>query len=77
MDTTAHSFQNLFAQLGLDNDVASINRFIDTHKSLASEIAVDKAPYWSVGQSAFLSEALADDSDWSEIVDELSVRLHN
>jgi hypothetical protein len=33
------------------------------------------APYWTLSQAAFLREALMQDSDWTDMVDQLSLAL--
>ncbi|TCO83166.1 uncharacterized protein DUF2789 [Plasticicumulans lactativorans] len=75
MDTSAHSLSNLFVQLGLAADAASIDRFIGEHR-LAADVRVADAPFWTAAQASFLREALEEDSDWAEVVDELEACLH-
>ncbi|CAD5105977.1 DUF2789 domain-containing protein [Zestomonas carbonaria] len=74
MDTVPHNLATLFAQLGLPDDRASIDGFLASHRLQPGQ-ALPDAPFWNEGQAAFLREALADDSDWAEEVDELAVRL--
>ena len=33
------------------------------------------APFWTPAQAAFLSQSMAQDSDWTTVVDGLAVRL--
>jgi len=75
MDTTTHDLTTLFEQLGLAGDTSSIDAFIDAHRPLAAGVRLAEAPFWNEGQSAFLSEALSEDADWAERVDELDARL--
>lgn len=75
MDTTTHDLTTLFEQLGLAGDTSSIDAFIETHRPLAARVRLAEAPFWNDGQSAFLDEALNEDSDWAELVDQLDVRL--
>jgi len=75
MDTTTHDLTTLFEQLGLAGDASSIDAFIESHRPLAARVRLAEAPFWNEGQSAFLDEALNEDSDWAERVDELDVRL--
>ncbi len=77
METCNHGINTLFEQLGLPSSDNDIDHFIATHKPLPSQQRLDQASYWSPTQAAFLREALAADSDWSEAVDELNVRLHS
>lgn len=74
MDTSEHSLGGLFKQLGLPAEKAEIERFLREHR-LAEGQALAKAPFWSKAQAQLLSEALADDSDWAEVADELAVLL--
>lgn len=74
MDTTQHTLNTLFAQLGLPNTDADIAAFITDH-SLGSTIALQDAPFWSDAQRQFLAESLAEDGAWTEIIDELDSRL--
>jgi len=64
----------LFSQLGLDNDELSIKRFIHQHK-LDAGILLFEAPFWNESQAMFLKEAIYEDADWAEIIDQLDVML--
>jgi Protein of unknown function (DUF2789) len=68
-------FSDLFAQLGLPNDDLAIKHFIASHAPLHSDFRLPEAPFWSPTQAAFLREAILQDSDWVEMVDQLSVAL--
>ena len=71
---SSYSMNTLFRQLGLpasDSDVAS---FFVRHK-LDPETRLVDADFWTVAQAAFLNEALAEDADWTDIVDQLNARL--
>ncbi|SDP39777.1 Protein of unknown function [Rhodoferax sp. OV413] len=75
MDTSTHRFTELFAQLGLPSDAQSIAHFLAMHSPLAGNIQLPDATFWSPAQAAFLREALLQDSDWAEVVDQLSEAL--
>jgi Protein of unknown function (DUF2789) len=75
MDTSIHTLQTLFCQLGLPNEIEHINVFIELHRPLPSDIALPKAYFWNEAQAAFLAEAIEDDSDWCSLVDELDCLL--
>lgn len=75
MEKPQKNLAMLFAQLGLPNDPDAIARFIATHRPLAADLALSAAPFWTASQCAFLQQGLADDADWSAIVDALSLRL--
>jgi len=76
MEQPIHSMSNLFAQLGLPNDKASIARFIETHRPLPESTRLSEAPFWNPAQAAFLREEIQDDADWAPIIDELNADLH-
>ena len=58
MDMSLHRFTELFAQLGLASDEASIRGFIKAHAPLAPDFALAEAPFWSASQAAFLREEI-------------------
>lgn len=70
-----HHFYQLFAQLGLPNHPEDIQRFITLHSAMAEGMRLPDAPYWTASQAAFLRESLTQDSDWSDMVDQLSLAL--
>jgi hypothetical protein len=74
MDTTEHDLSHLFLQLGLPGEAADIDRFVAAHR-LASGTALLHAAFWTPAQAAFLQQAVALDSEWTTVVDELAVRL--
>ncbi len=74
MDTTNINMPNLFMQLGLEHNANAIDEFIMNH-SLASGIPLTEAQFWSESQKHFLQEALAQDAQWSEIIDQLDTLL--
>jgi hypothetical protein len=75
METQMHSMNNLFAQLGLASDQASIEHFIETHP-LAHSMSLCDAPFWKPSQASFLREEILNDADWAEVIDELNAALH-
>ena len=76
MDTSAHSMQTMFQQLGLPSETAQIDEFISRHRAETGTDSLESASFWSPSQAQFIKEALHQDSDWSEVVDELNTRLH-
>lgn len=74
MDTGSHDLPALFAQLGLPNDQHSINTFLASHE-LPSGVSLPQADFWSLAQARFLAEALRDDAEWAEAVDEMAALL--
>lgn len=75
MEQPSHAFHELFAQLGLPNDEASIAQFLHHHSPLLGDVELPDAPFWSPAQAAFLRETLQLDNDWSQQVDQLSKAL--
>ena len=71
MDTSPHTFSNLFRQLGLP--LGRHRRLLARHH-LEEGTALPDAPFWNPAQASFLREALAEDSDWAEQVDELALQ---
>lgn len=75
MNKPSHRFTDLFAQLGLPCEPGDIATFLAAHAPLADNIKLVDAPFWQPAQSAFLREALLQDSDWAGSVDQLSAAL--
>ena len=76
MDTSAHTLEALFQQLGLSNTSESIEAFLGNNH-LPREIPLERAAFWSVSQAQFLHEAIEQDSDWAEVVDQLDAQLRH
>ena len=76
MDTTlTRGLHDLFVQLGLPADEASIRRFITRHRPLADSLRLPDAPFWTDAQAAFLREAWRADAEWTQVVDTLNAQL--
>lgn len=75
METTPHSLANLFAQLGLPDDEASIQSFIKAHSPLPETVDLFCADFWTPAQARLLHESLREDADWAIAVDELNASL--
>ena len=75
MTPFSHRFSELFAQLGLPADEASIRLFIAAHAPLAPEVPLADAAFWAPSQATFLREEIVRDADWAEVVDQLSAAL--
>lgn len=72
---TYNNIVDLFEQLGLASDEASIDNFFERYAPLPNDVALWDAPWWNAGQAQFLREALNDDATWEIAVDELNTRL--
>jgi hypothetical protein len=70
-------FHELFAQLGLGSEDHQIRQFISAHSPLPDSTRLADAPFWSPAQASFLREALLQDSDWAEQVDQLNAALRS
>jgi hypothetical protein len=66
---------DLFAQLGLDANEAAQRAFIAAHAPLPKNLPLPDAPFWTPAQATFLREALLEDAEWAEVVDELDALL--
>jgi hypothetical protein len=75
MDSSLHTLNHLFAQLGLPADDADIERFIDTHRPLGNDVPLYRATFWNAAQRSFLKEEIIEDADWAPVIDQLNVRL--
>lgn len=75
MDTSSHTMHALFLQLGLANAPEDIESFIHRHRGLPRDLPLSQADFWRPAQAAFLQEAIENDSDWCEVVDELDSLL--
>lgn len=76
MQAPVHPLQELFQQLGLGSSSEEVETFINMHAPLRDDIELADAPFWNPSQAAFLREALNDDDDWCEVIDELNRSLH-
>lgn len=77
MDTSEHTLVTLFEQLGLPSDDSNITDFVEKHRPLGPTVKLHKASWWSPSQAAFLQEAIAEDAEWAETVDELDALLRH
>lgn len=75
MDKPIHDMQSLFKQLGLANSPSEIEAFIQQHKPVPRGTSLAEADFWTDAQSAFITEEIAEDADWAQVVDELDVML--
>ena len=76
MDTSKHSMNTLFDQLGLPSSDSQIEQFVSNHK-LDNSIKLADAPFWSNAQRHFINESLAEDADWAELIDILDAQLRH
>ena len=74
MTELMHTFTDLFEQIGLPSDEASIRRFCADHH-LAEGSSLPDAPFWTSSQAQFLREQWHADSDWIVPIDQLNSSL--
>jgi Protein of unknown function (DUF2789) len=65
------TIEELFEQLGLSSQKIHMERFIERHQLKPGSVLTD-AIYWTADQKTFLIEAKEEDSEWSEVVDQLA-----
>lgn len=75
MRSNVHSMPDLFRQLGLPADPASIRDFIARHEGVCTTCTLPHAPIWTESQRAFLEQAVAEDADWALPAEELAGML--
>lgn len=75
MDTVKPTIIALFQQLGLGQDEAAVNEFIEQNKGVPATTLLHEMPVWNNTQAEFLKHAKERDADWAEVVDELDARL--
>lgn len=75
MENGLHTLRELFRQLGLPDELPAMERFIAEHRPLPRQVNLIEAPFWNQAQRDFLCQAIKQDADWVELVDQLDVRL--
>lgn len=77
MESQTHTLANLFAQLGLPTEPSAMEAFIAAHAPLPDAIRLADAAFWTPSQAAFLKAEIAEDADWSAVVDSLNLQLRS
>lgn len=75
METGNRTINILFDQLGLDSSEAAMRHFFSTQPPLPENLPLHQATFWNASQALFLQEAINQDSDWSNVVDQLDAML--
>jgi hypothetical protein len=75
MEQHIHDIGALFEQLGLDNSVDAISEFIDKNKRVPGNVELHHAKIWNASQASFLKQAIDEDADWAQVVDQLDAML--
>ncbi|NWE37514.1 DUF2789 domain-containing protein, partial [Pseudomonas gingeri] len=73
MDAPTYNLKDLFEQLGLESSPEAIDAFIGEH-TLANDVKLIDADFWSPQQAQFLKDELREDAVWAIAVDELNQR---
>lgn len=71
MSINSRTLEELFEQLGLSSKKIHMDQFIERHQLKSSSI-LSEAIYWTSDQKSFLIEAISQDSEWAEVVDQLA-----
>ncbi|MEK6788285.1 MAG: DUF2789 domain-containing protein [Pseudomonadota bacterium] len=74
MDTSTHSLNNLFAQMGLASTDDAISAYAHQHR-LRSDVLLHRAECWTPSQAQFIRDAMREDSDWASAVDQLNALM--
>ncbi len=69
------NINTLFDQLGLDDSDHAIEEFVEAHKLVPANLKIHQADFWNASQAAFLQQAIEQDADWAEVVDQLDAML--
>ncbi|WP_282176845.1 DUF2789 domain-containing protein [Vibrio nereis] len=77
MELHQHGMAELFQQLGLGSSEQDINKFILEHRQHRGSTLLHEASFWTDAQAAFLKQAIEEDADWAELVDQLDVMLRD
>ena len=75
MEQSIHNINSLFEQLGLESSTEAIERFVGEHRPIPAAVHLANAEFWKTSQASFILEAIEEDADWAEIVDQLDVML--
>ncbi|PWI34339.1 DUF2789 domain-containing protein [Vibrio albus] len=77
MEMCQHRMAELFEQLGLGNSPEEIKDFVKNHRNKRDSAPIHEASFWTASQSDFLKQAIEQDADWAELVDQLDVMLRD
>ena len=51
--------------------------FINQHRHKRDSAPLHEASFWTMSQANFLKQAIEEDADWAELVDQLDVMLRD
>ena len=75
MESQIHSLPALLPQLGSAATPRAVAAVVPRQAPLPAHLLLVDAPCWSSAQAQLLAQALEDDADWAEVVDELDLLL--
>lgn len=75
MELHQHGMADLFQQLGLGSSPEEMRDFIAQHQHQRDSAPLHEAGFWTESQARFLKQAIEQDADWAELVDQLDVML--
>lgn len=71
MQSSAHTLNELFDQLGLPSGDQDIDRFIERHKPVGATRALSDMDFFTEAQKQFLRDATKNDADWMDATGKL------
>ncbi|END3383328.1 DUF2789 domain-containing protein [Vibrio alginolyticus] len=77
MEMHQHGMAELFQQLGLGSSPQEMKDFITQHRHKRDSAPLHEASFWTMSQANFLKQAIEEDADWAELVDQLDVMLRD
>ncbi|PFG55532.1 uncharacterized protein DUF2789 [Vibrio sp. ES.051] len=77
MEMHQHGMAELFQQLGLGSSPQEMKDFINEHRHKRDSAPLHEASFWTSSQATFLKQAIEEDADWAELVDQLDVMLRD
>ncbi|HHF3274750.1 TPA: DUF2789 domain-containing protein [Vibrio alginolyticus] len=77
MEMHQHGMAELFQQLGLGSSPQEMKDFINQHRHKRDSAPLHEARFWTMSQANFLKQAIEEDADWAELVDQLDVMLRD
>jgi hypothetical protein len=75
MEKYHKTMSDLFEQLGLASSDEGIVDFISQNKGLRQGLHIEDAELWSRQQADFIKNALLEDAEWVELIDQLNTRI--
>lgn len=77
MNTDSLTMNTLFEQLGLESSDEAIEKFLNRYSHIPQNLPLHEVSIWNRSQAAFLRQAIAEDSEWSYLVDHLDTMLRS